>query len=427
MRKNIFMVTLVLMFALFSFATEVKNVVFFIGDGMGINQLLLASYLEGSELSMMKAPYTGYALTYSADSNVTDSAAAGTALATGYKTNNGMIGILPNGEIVPNITEVLAKEGYKTGIIATSRITHATPASYFGHVLDRDEEDKLAEQLVNSSLTVVLGGGSRNFEPDKRSDGKDLISVARDNGYDYITSKQELNSYCGDRVLGLFSSSHMNSVTERTDKEPLLPEMTAKALEILSIDGSPFFLMVEGSQIDWESHDNDVYGVWKEVVELDQAVKVALDFAKENPDTLVIVTADHETGGLGLSTGGYTMDLEMIRNYQRTTDWVAANSKNSSELKSNVKKYYGFDLTDNELKYVESSSNKIEALSELISERASVGWTTHDHTGATVPVFAFGPGSEEFTGVMDNTELPIKVAELLGVPLIDPVVLVPNN
>ena len=158
-----------------------------------------------------------------------------------------MIGILPNGEIVSTISEVLAKEGYKTGIIATSRITHATPASYYGHVLDRDDEDKLAEQLVNSNLSVVLGGGSKNFNPTTRKDGKDLIAVAKENGFDYITSKQELNSYSGDKVLGLFNSNHMNSVTERSDNEPLLPEMTAKALEILSKKGTPFFLMVEGS------------------------------------------------------------------------------------------------------------------------------------------------------------------------------------
>ncbi|HOP34278.1 MAG TPA: alkaline phosphatase, partial [Defluviitoga tunisiensis] len=361
-KRSILLVLLVFLVSLLSFASGVNNVIFFIGDGMGANHMLLASYLEGYELTMMKAPYTGYALTYSADSNVTDSAAAGTALATGYKTNNGMIGILPNGEIVSTISEVLAKEGYKTGIIATSRITHATPASYYGHVLDRDDEDKLAEQLVNSNLSVVLGGGSKNFNPTTRKDGKDLIAVAKENGFDYITSKQELNSYSGDKVLGLFNSNHMNSVTERSDNEPLLPEMTAKALEILSKEGTPFFLMVEGSQIDWEGHDNDVYGVWKEVVELDQAVKVALDFAKDHPDTLIIVTADHETGGLGLSTGS-PMNLEMVRSYQKTTDWIIANSSTSSKLKENVKKFYGYELADNELKYVENSSNKIESLS----------------------------------------------------------------
>ena len=140
-KRSILLVLLVFLVSLLSFASGVNNVIFFIGDGMGANHMLLASYLEGYELTMMKAPYTGYALTYSADSNVTDSAAAGTALATGYKTNNGMIGILPNGEIVSTISEVLAKEGYKTGIIATSRITHATPASYYGHVLDRDDEN----------------------------------------------------------------------------------------------------------------------------------------------------------------------------------------------------------------------------------------------------------------------------------------------
>jgi len=427
MKKGILLVMLVLVVSLLTFAGDVKNVIFLIGDGMGSNQILLTSYLEGRELYMMQMPYTGYAITYSADSNVTDSAAAGTALASGYKTNNGFIGMLPNGEVVPSIAEVLAEQGYKTGVIATSRITHATPASFYGHVLSRNEEDKLAEQLVNSNLTVALGGGWRNFDPTRRADRKDLISVAKENGFDYITTKQELMDYSGEKVLGLFASSHMNSVTERTPAEPLLPEMTAKAIEILSKDDTPFFLMVEGSQIDWECHDNDVFGMWKEIVEFDEAVKVALDFAKENPDTLVVVTSDHETGGLGLSTGGYTMDLEMVRKYQKTTDWVVANSKNTEELKSNVKEYYGFDLSEEEVAYLEAAGNKIRALAEITSARASLGWTTHDHSGALVPVLAFGPGAEKFVGFMDNTDLPRKIASLVGVELSYPLVNVPNN
>jgi len=427
MKKGILLVMLVLVVSLLSFAGDVKNVIFLIGDGMGANQMLLSSYLEGRELYMMQMPYTGYAITYSANSNVTDSAAAGTALASGYKTDNGFIGMLPEGEVVPTIAEVLAEQGYKTGVVATSRITHATPAAYYGHVLDRDEEDKLAEQLVNSNLTIALGGGWRHFDPTQRADGKDLISVAKENGFDYITTKQELMAYSGDKVIGLFSSSHMNSTTERTPSEPLLPEMTAKALEILSKDGSPFFVMIEGSQIDWEAHDNDVYGIWKETVEFDEAVKVALDFAKENPDTLVIVTADHETGGLGLSSGGYTMDLEMVRDYQKTTDWVVANSQDMEELKSNVREYYGFDLSEEEAAYLEAAGNKVDALAEIISARASIGWTTHDHTGALVPVLAYGPGAEEFVGIMDNTDLPRKIACLTGVELSYPLVNVPNN
>jgi len=427
MKKSVLLVMLVLVVSLLTFAGDVKNVIFLIGDGMGPNQMLLSAYLEGRELYIMQMPYTGLAITYSADSNVTDSAAAGTALASGYKTDNGFIGVLSNGEVVPTIAEVLAEQGYKTGVIATSRITHATPAAYYGHTNDRDAEQVLAEQLVNSNLTVALGGGWNYFDPTRRADRKDLISVAKGNGFDYITTKQELMAYSGEKVLGLFSSSHMNSVTERTPAEPLLPEMTAKAIEILSKDDAPFFLMVEGSQIDWEGHDNDAFGIWKEAVEFDEAVKVALDFAKENPNTLVVVTADHETGGLGLSTGGYTMDLEMVRNYQKTTDWVVANSQNMEELKSNVKEYYGFDLSEEEVAYLQATDNKIEALAEITSARASIGWTTHDHTGALVPVFAFGPGAERFVGIMDNTDLPRKVTSLLGVELSYPLVNVPNN
>jgi len=425
---------ILIMISIFAIAQGyVKNVILLIGDGMGINQVLLSSYLEGRVLNMMKAPFTGFVLTYSANSNVTDSAAAGTALACGFKTNNGMIGILPDGSIIPTIAEIAASKGINTGIVVTCRVTHATPAAFYGHVKSRNDENTLAEQLVNSPLKVVLGGGWRHFVPTggKRKDGKDLIALAKSKGFDYITTKSELMNYNGNRLLGLFASSHLHSVTERGPEEPLLSEMTEKALEILSKDSKPFFLMVEGSQIDWECHGNDVFGVWKETIEFDEAVKVALDFAEKHPDTLVVVTADHETGGLGLSTGGYTFDIEKIREYKKTADWIANNFDETPEgLKKIVKKYFNVELTDEEVKYIFSEAEKSSygasnALGEVLSKKAQIGWTTHDHTGAPVPVFAFGPGAENFTGVLDNTEIPRIIGRLAGYPLTYPIHSVP--
>nr|WP_201029941.1 alkaline phosphatase [Kosmotoga arenicorallina] len=210
---------------------------------MGLNHLILTSYLEGRELNIMKAPNLAMSLTFSANSNVTDSAAAGTALAAGFKTNNGMIGVLPDGTPIPSIADFAAQNGVKTGIIATSRITHATPAAFYGHVNSRSDENTLAEQLVNSQITVAFGGGWRHFVPTggKRKDGKDLIAVAKENGFDYITTKTEMLNYDGNRVLGLFAYSHLKAASERTGEEPMLPEMVSKALEILSKDNEPFF------------------------------------------------------------------------------------------------------------------------------------------------------------------------------------------
>ncbi|SHH57006.1 alkaline phosphatase [Thermosipho atlanticus] len=405
----------------------VKNVIYFIGDGMGINQILLASYIEGRTLNIMKAPYVGFATTYSANSLVTDSAAAGTALAAGFKTNNGMIGMLPDGTIVPSIFEVVSKYGVKTGIVVTCRVTHATPGAFYGHVTSRKDENTLAEQLINSSIDVVMGGGWRNFVATggKRKDGKDLIALAKKKGFDYITTKSELMNYNGDRLLALFSSSHLSAASERSGEQPMLYEMVEKALEILSKDGQPFFLMVEGSQIDWEGHGNDPYGVWKEMMEFDKAIGVALKFLETHPDTLIVVTADHETGGLGLSTGGYTLDTDLVKKYQKTADWMVRNYdvENEQEFKAAVKKFFGIDLTKDDiarLKEAKKSSNPYalgNVFGEIISEKAKIGWTTHDHTAAPVPVFAFGAGAENFGGFMDNTDIPRIIARLAGYSL----------
>ncbi|MBB6062491.1 alkaline phosphatase [Thermosipho japonicus] len=419
---------LLLLVSVFSFS--VKNVIYMIGDGMGINHAILASYLEGRLLEFMKTQNIALVTTHSANSNVTDSAAAGTALFTGFKTNNGMIGILPDGTTVPTIAEIAAKHSVKIGIIATSRITHATPGTVYGHVNSRKDENTLAEQLVNCSITVAFGGGWRHFVATggKRSDGKDLIKLAKEKGFDYITTKEELLNYNGKKVIGLFNSSHLPAYTDRVN-EPTLSEMTKKALEVLAKDNSPFFLMIEGSQIDWEAHGNDPYGVWKEIIEFEEAFKVAMEFLKQNPDTLIIVTADHETGGLGLSSGGYYFDVEMIRKFSKNTDFISKESnKDKNKLKELIKKYYQLELTDEDLELfnslVKEQGNSYYAFSNvigrLVSKKAHLGWTTYDHTGAPVALYAFGQGADNFKGLIDNTEIPRIIARLAGYPLTFP-------
>ncbi|HBT38499.1 MAG: Alkaline phosphatase [Thermotoga sp. 50_1627] len=433
--KRLLIILMLVLLVTFVTASYVKNVIYFIGDGMGFNHVYFASILEGRPLNMMKSQHVGIVKTFSANTWVTDSAAAGTALATGFKTNNGMIGMLPNGELVPSIAEILKSYGVKVGIVVTCRVTHATPAAFYGHVPDRDMENELAEQLIESDFDVVMGGGMRHFIPasekgSKRNDGKDLIAIARERGYTVVTKKSELAQVESGKVLALFASSHLAPASERPDDQPMLYEMVEKALELLSRDGEPFFLMVEGSQIDWEAHGNDPYGVWKEVVEFDEAIGVALEFAKKNPDTLIVVTADHETGGLSTSTGSYALDVDKLREFKANTDWFLAryNVEDKEKFIAAVKEFYGIDVSEEDYaqllnikKTAKSAYDLPNAFGRYISSKVLLGWTTFDHTSDPVPIFAFGPGSEHFTGWLDNTDVPRIIARLMGCPLTYPI------
>lgn len=426
--KKIVLIFLLIALSLIIYAGEIQNVILFIGDGMGQNHVVATSFIEGKELNMLKTDLFGYVQTFSLNNEVTDSAAAATALATGYKTNNGMIGMLPNCEVIPNLTEILSNNGYKTGIVVTCRVTHATPAGFYGHVESRDEESKLAKQLVDSNLMVVFGGGANYFE--------ELQEDLKFNRFDYLKTKQEMISYVGKKgkkVIGLFSEDHLHPVTQRTSDEPTLPEMTKKAIEILSKDGSPFFLMVEGSQIDMRSHENDLDGLIKEVLEFDEAIGVALEFAEKNPDTLVLVTADHETGGLilnvsglnlatkkGLSMpigGSQTVDLETMKNFQKEITQVISHSSNINELKNSIEKCFEITLTPTEINSIEDSQDRHSTIFKVIVGKANctAKWSTTEHTDALVPIYAYGPGAEHFSEVLDNTDVPKTILQLVEI------------
>ncbi len=402
------------------FSVFALNVIYLIGDGMAANQVLLASILEGKILNIMKLPYTGLTTTYSYDSWVTDSAPAGTALASGFKTLNRAIGVLPNGEAVPSMIELAAERGFKTGIVVTCRVTHATPASFYGHVTNRDDEFTLAEQLANSKVDIIMGSGYAWFLPSyaggRRTDGKNLIEQMTARGYTYVTKKSELQSVKSGKLLALFAPSHLDAVPIRSGEQPTLDEMVSKALEILSSSDEPFILMVEGSQIDWACHANDVFWMWKEMVEFDNAVKVAIDFAAKHGDTLVVVTGDHETGGLSLSNGGYTIEVEKARKVKGTADYFLSKVKleDYEFFKNQAMDFFGVEISQDEFNYVKNASNKSYALSEIISKKLRIGWTTHDHTAAPVPVYAFGPGAEQFVGFMDNTDIAKTIMKLVG-------------
>jgi len=338
---------------------QIRNIILFIGDGMGISHITagrLKSLGANGRLHIDRMPVTGLLINHAADNLITDSAAGATALASGFKTNNAMISLLPDNTRAVTILEALREKGFAAGLVATSSITHATPACFAAHVPARKMEPEIAAQLVESGVEVMLGGGRAFFIPEedsasKRSDDLNLIERARQNGYRVVQNREELQKISEGRVLGLFNDDEMRNEPH----EPTLAEMAAKAIELLRGNANGFFLMVEGSQIDWGAHDNLLDYVVREMLAFDEAVKVGLEFAREDRRTLVLVTADHETGGLAINDG----------------------SLDGKELEA--------------------------------------GWTSGHHTGQPVPIFGYGPHSLRFTGVHDNTRVPIILAELFGV------------
>jgi alkaline phosphatase len=337
----------------------VKNVIFCIGDGMGLGQVAIARIRAAGvdgKLYMEQLPITGIVRTHSADSIVTDSAAAATALADGVKTNNGMVGETVDGKKYQTILDAAKAKGMASGLIATSPITDATPACFAAHVKSRKMEDKIAEQLIEDKITVLFGGGREYFLPageahSKRTDTRNLIEEAKSKGYTYIQNAEELRTVKGEKVLGLFQEDALTT----EPPEPNLAELTKKAIEILNRQKEGFFLMVEGSQIDWKCHNNDAKSAIEQILDFDEAVKAAVEFAKQDGQTLVIVIADHETGGLTIKGGS------------------------------------------------------------LDGNNLDLNWSTRGHSGTPIVMYVFGPKAEEFSGVYDNTEIPRKLAKLLGI------------
>lgn len=305
MKKSFFIWLFAVIFALsgfwgfgsISFAKESqsvipKNVIILIGDGMGQNQVHKAHEYIEKNLNMENMPYRGTSNTNNFFNLTTDSAAGATAIACGIRTLNGVVGLNFFGQEVENIREFLVKRGKKTGLVSTVHITDATPAAFGAHTLSRNNKTEIAEQFIENEIDVLLGGGSQYFSAA-------LKSTALSKGYTIISEKDQLFSFEGDKLLALFTFGDFPYVSDGyPDYLPTLEEMTRASIEILRKSANGFFLMVEGGNIDHTGYDNKLTHNTDEVLAFDQAVKAAMDFAKEDGETLVIVTADHETGGL---------------------------------------------------------------------------------------------------------------------------------
>ncbi|MCU0346306.1 MAG: alkaline phosphatase [Saprospiraceae bacterium] len=333
--------------------TPPKNIILLIGDGMGITQITAGMYRNGNKLNLEQFKYVGLHKSYASDNLVTDSAAGATAFSIGKKTYNGAIGVDKKGKPSQTILEEAELAGMATGLVATSSIVHATPASFYAHQKDREMKEEIAADMLKVDLDFFVGGGKKYF--DRRKDERNLIEELTKKGY-------KISTYFDKEFVDTAIDPSKNFGYLTADTEPLmfsqgrdyLVPATRSAMDYLSKQQEPgFFLMVEGSQIDWGGHANDSEYIISEMIEFDNAIGAALEFAKRDGETLIIVTADHETGGYAI-------------NPTSTMDSIVA------------------------------------------------AFTTKDHTAALIPVFAWGPGEELFGGIYENTSIYDKMRRAFG-------------
>lgn len=409
---------------------EIKNVIFFIGDGMGVSYTSAYRYLKDNpstkevEATEFDKYLVGQQKTYPEDphQNVTDSAAAATAMSAGIKTYNAAIGVDNDGSSVKTVLEAAKENGKSTGLVATSEITHATPASYGAHDVSRKNMNAIADDYYDEmikgehKIDVMLGGGVSNFvRPDR-----DLAKEFQKDGYSYVTNKEEMLKNDNSRLLGLFAPGGMPKMLDREASMPSLEDMTDTALNKLSQNKKGFFLMVEGSQIDWAGHDNDIVAAMSEMEDFEKAFKAAVDFAKKDKHTLVIATADHSTGGYSIGArGNYNWFGAPIAAAKRTPDFMAEQIAKGADVEQTLKTYINLQLTPEEIQSVvkAAESKKVldidNSIETIFDNRSVTGWTTGGHTGEDVNVYAYGPGSDLFAGNIENTDQAKHIFDIL--------------
>ncbi|UBH09184.1 alkaline phosphatase [Macrococcus armenti] len=411
-----------------------KNVILMIGDGMGISQLGAYRYYKDNENvpGLDKISFDNYLvgsqLTVSDDPklNITDSGAAGTALATGVRTFNGAISVDKNKQAVRTVLEDYKAAGRSTGLVATSELTHATPAAFAAHNPSRKDEMDIAKQMARTVnvgkeeqpiVDVMLGGGTDFFQQ-KDKNGKvtlDLVKQMQDkSGFKYVTSRDEmLKDTNSKRMIGLFAESAMSKHIDRTEKEPSLKEMTDTAIQKLSQNKKGFFLMVEGSQPDWSGHANDLTGMISEISAFDEAYQSAIEYAKKDCNTLVIALADHATGGLSVGTGEkYEFHPKVVDQMKMTHEGLTAKLlEKDADIETLVNENIQIkDITAEEKKAIidaakaTDEAKTLAAINKVVDKRANAAWGSKVHTGEEVHVYAFGPGKEKFMGVQHNVQ-----------------------
>lgn len=399
---------------------EIKNVIFLIGDGMGVSYTTAFRYLQDTpktkfaDRTELDKYLVGQQMTYPEDplQNITDSASAATAMSAGIKTYNSAIAVDNDGSEVKTVLEAAKAQGKATGLVATSEITHATPASFGAHDESRKNMNAIADDyyddLVNGQhkVDVLLGGGTDLFARNDRN----LVEEFKKDGFSYVTNKEDLFNDTNKQVLGLFAERGMPKMIDRSKDTPSLGDMTTSAINRLNQDKDGFFLMIEGSQIDWAGHDNDIVSAMSEMEDFEESFKAAIEFAKKDKHTLVIATADHSTGGYSIGANGiYNWFGEPIKAAKRTPDFMAAEIVKGADVEETLQKYIDLELTSKEIQSVKDAAAKKEvdidnAIEKIFDNRSNTGWTTSGHTGEDVPVYAFGPSADRFAGQIENTD-----------------------
>lgn len=399
---------------------KVKNVILLIGDGMGFSYTTGLRYFNHDSHKGFMNPtifdqcFVGSQSTYSLDSksNITDSAAAGTALSTGFKTHNGVLGLNVHKQTVPTILEYAKFRGKSTGLVGTSQINHATLAAFAAHIESRDQYDQIADDYLDEriegkqKIDVMLGGGSSYFDRNDRN----LIEEFVRNDFGFVTTLQELVTNKNEKLLGLFAPIELPKQIDRVPSVPSLAQMTKAALQRLKENHNGFFLLVEGSQIDWAGHDNDIVGAMSEVKDFEAAFKEAVHFALNREDTIVIATADHSTGGMSIDRNdNYKWNPNVIKSITATPIVIATRLHETKDMET-LKHYMDFTLHDEDLKTIQSTlemkeEDTKEALINIINHYSSTGWTTKGHTGEDVPIYAYGVNRHLFSGRIENSDI----------------------
>ena len=454
-----------LLLVLSGYAQQAKYVFYFIGDGMGVNQVngteMYLAEQEGrigvTPLLFTQFPAVGVATTFSATNSVTDSSAAGTALATGVKTYNGAIGMDDQKNVIQTVAERAKKAGRKVGVTTSVSVDHATPAAFYAHQPNRNMYYEIALDLPKANFDFYAGGGF--LKPTTTADKKEapsIFPIIEEAGYTIAKGVDDFKAKAAqaDKMVLIqkddANPSCLPYSIDRKDGDLTLAEITESAISFLTKGKNKgFFLMVEGGKIDWACHANDAATVFNEVKDMDDAIKVAYEFYKKHPkETLIVVTADHETGGIVLGTGRYELNLKALQYQKHSADGL---SKQISELRKSkgnkvtwedMKEFLGNEMgfwkqfpisweqekklrdefeqsfVRNKVVFAESMYSKSEPMAarakEVMDQISMVGWVSGGHSAGYVPVFAIGAGSQLFGEKIDNTEIPKRIAKAAG-------------
>lgn len=458
MKKLLLIGLFLLSLVLVAESKEAKYIFLFIGDGLSFPQRMLTEeYLNktaNKSLLINNLPYQAVTTTNSANAFITDSAASGTAIACGEKTNNGFIGVAPDGKRrLHSVAELAKSEGRKVGIVSSVTINHATPAAFYGHQVSRDSAYALGLELIASNFDYFAGGGLDKPNDTKNAEYKgNIYDLAKEAGYIVSDNPEEIRALqASDKKVFIRASNEaMPYEIDRDQNSLSLAEFTQIGINLLKNDNG-FFMMVEGGKIDWVCHSNDAATVLHDIIAFDEAVKVAYEFAQKYPEeTLIVVTGDHETGGLtlGFAGTGYSSYIERLQNQTCSLDVFHAKittaKKNNNDLKFEdvkpiISESFGLVFTDDksqvmrvtssELKTLEtafnahfanwtkenpqSGYNLTIAVAKIFNNKAGIAWTTNAHTALPVNTTAYGVGGERFTNAIDNTSIAKILKELI--------------